>query len=342
MSDSALYRTCALDGVLHALKHEGGSSRRILAAAGIAPDKPGHPRRFVTRAQFAAAMDAAVEELGDESFGLKFGGHINLGLLGAYGRLLANAPTLGATLTYLTRFNHTMQQAVTVSLEVRGNRAILSHRLHGTPHQKMRQSLMGALVTYRNNIRLVAGPSWHPLAVRFPFDPPRSLNALEEAFQADMTFGWKQAELIFDARLLGRPNLFRPNAGKRHIDMAAAEREVAETARDLAWTDELFILAVESIIRATLPVCGAPLARAAALLGQHPRTLRRKLGRLRLQYGDMVEAIRRERAIELLSREDAPVSEIAELLGYTETSNFTRAFRRWTGQSPRDYRNALD
>ena len=335
MCDGALYRVCALDGVLHALKHEGGSSHHVLAAAGIAPATPDRPRRFVTRAQFAAAMNAAVEDLGDESFGIKFGTHLNLGSLGAFGWLLANAPTLGATLTYLARFNHTMQQAVTVSLEVKGNRAILSHRLHGTPHQRMRHSLTGALVSYSNIIRLAAGPAWRLMAVRFPFDPPRSKEALEKTFGTDMSFGWKQAELIFDARLLARPNPER-----RVIDMAATEREVAETAHDLAWTDDLFILSVENIIRVTLPVCGASLPRTASLLGHHPRTLRRRLARLGLQYGDMVEAVRRERAIELLSKDDTTVSEIAELVGYTETSNFTRAFKRWTGLSPRDYLNA--
>jgi AraC-like DNA-binding protein len=77
----------------------------------------------------------------------------------------------------------------------------------------------------------------------------------------------------------------------------------------------------------------------AEIVGVHPRTLQRLLQRESLSYRQLVDEVRAERATVLLRDSDAPVTEIAFDLGYTDVSHFIRAFRRWTGVSPSRYRN---
>lgn len=82
----------------------------------------------------------------------------------------------------------------------------------------------------------------------------------------------------------------------------------------------------------------ASLERIADVLGMAPRTLRRRLSELGTSYQMIIEQLRRGRAVELLLHSNRTVEDIAGELGYQDPSNFGRAFRRWTGKSPRQYR----
>lgn len=80
------------------------------------------------------------------------------------------------------------------------------------------------------------------------------------------------------------------------------------------------------------------LEQAAQAHAMSARTLRRRLQDLGTSYQLMLEQLRRGRAVELLLHSDDAVDTIAHALGYGDPSNFGRAFRRWTGLSPRAYR----
>ncbi|PQA42482.1 AraC family transcriptional regulator [Amnimonas aquatica] len=82
----------------------------------------------------------------------------------------------------------------------------------------------------------------------------------------------------------------------------------------------------------------ASLERIADVLGLGARTLRRRLAELGTSYQMIIEQLRRGRAVELLLHSTLTVDQIAAELGYQDPSNFGRAFRRWTGKSPREYR----
>lgn len=82
------------------------------------------------------------------------------------------------------------------------------------------------------------------------------------------------------------------------------------------------------------------LEQAAAAQAMSARTLRRRLVDLGTSYQLMMEQMRRGRAVELLVHSEDSVDAIAQALGYGDPSNFGRAFRRWTGASPRQYRDA--
>lgn len=82
------------------------------------------------------------------------------------------------------------------------------------------------------------------------------------------------------------------------------------------------------------------LDQAAQAHAMSARTLRRRLSELGTSYQLMLEQLRRGRAVELLLHSDDAVDTIAQALGYGDPSNFGRAFRRWTGLSPRAYRSA--
>ncbi|MBL4542167.1 MAG: AraC family transcriptional regulator [Rhodobacteraceae bacterium] len=74
------------------------------------------------------------------------------------------------------------------------------------------------------------------------------------------------------------------------------------------------------------------------MLDVSPRSLQRLLMEQGTTFSRIVERSRRQSAFQLLVREDLSVTEVAEKLGYSDPSNFGRAFRKWTGQSPNRWR----
>ncbi|MCY1013835.1 helix-turn-helix transcriptional regulator [Nannocystis pusilla] len=73
-------------------------------------------------------------------------------------------------------------------------------------------------------------------------------------------------------------------------------------------------------------------------MGTSERTMQRRLRQAGTSFRDVVDDVRREAALAQLGRRDATVTDIAFMLGFSDLSAFSRAFRRWTGASPSEYR----
>ena len=93
------------------------------------------------------------------------------------------------------------------------------------------------------------------------------------------------------------------------------------------------------LIDAMLPGGYPAIDDIAPLLGVSPRTLQRALGEADVCYSDLVERCRCTAACDSLEKTQKSVKDIAVALGYRDASSFSRAFRRWTGRTPRAYRN---
>ncbi|MEL6362997.1 MAG: AraC family transcriptional regulator [Pseudomonadota bacterium] len=85
---------------------------------------------------------------------------------------------------------------------------------------------------------------------------------------------------------------------------------------------------------------GAPLSEAAAALGYSERGLRRKLQQSGTSYRKLIEQVRESRARQMLSKTRKPITAVAHELGYETASNFARSFKRWTGSTPKEYRES--
>ncbi len=73
------------------------------------------------------------------------------------------------------------------------------------------------------------------------------------------------------------------------------------------------------------------------LLYLSTRTFNRRLSEAGISYSNICNAVKKEKAIHLLSSTNTPIGEISRQLGYTESANFSKAFKRWTGSSPKEF-----
>ncbi len=98
--------------------------------------------------------------------------------------------------------------------------------------------------------------------------------------------------------------------------------------------------ATKNVIARLLAQGHPSISDAALALGTNVRTLQRRLAEAGTSYSELVEDVRFEKACRLLENEGLSIADIASALGYTYPAHFTRAFARWTGMTPRDYRKA--
>lgn len=99
-----------------------------------------------------------------------------------------------------------------------------------------------------------------------------------------------------------------------------------------------FANSLSQLIRNLLPEGYPSLTIAAAAAGMSVRTFQRRLEDNNLNYSQLVEQIRFEQATRLLQDSTNHIIDIAFDLGYTDAANFSKAFKRWTGTSPREFR----
>lgn len=114
-----------------------------------------------------------------------------------------------------------------------------------------------------------------------------------------------------------------------------------EHARSLVRRDSTateFLEAVHATVASFLCRGEPVLAKIAARLALSPRTLQRRLGERGLSLRRLVEDVRRERCASLLADTHITMAEVAFELGFTEPSPFYRAFKRWTGMTPSQFR----
>lgn len=128
----------------------------------------------------------------------------------------------------------------------------------------------------------------------------------------------------------------RPRLADPSIEALAREQCEAEYQKLFA-TPETLLLEVRRRLL-DMEEGTLSLEQMADRLHMSSRTLKRRLQDEGANYREIVEAVLRERATRLLMETDLPVSEIAFRAGYNDVSNFTRAFKRWTGKTPRDFR----
>lgn len=162
--------------------------------------------------------------------------------------------------------------------------------------------------------------------------PRESLRtAYEDFLGCSVSFECEDTELVF-----GRAELACSIAG---TDLAIAERielYVQEALRDQDQRHSLS--AITRVIDQQLRSGQLSRQATALALGSSVRSLQRRLSALGTSYQELADARRRATALRLLRQPSLAVYEVALALGYQDVSSFNRAFKRWTGQAPREHR----
>ncbi|HEX2835689.1 MAG TPA: AraC family transcriptional regulator [Thermoanaerobaculia bacterium] len=182
--------------------------------------------------------------------------------------------------------------------------------------------------------RRLAAESWSPHVVRFAYARPADVSMHRRIFGASLEFGCERSELVFDRAVLDRPVL-TADPMLHALMQQHAEQLIARLPRLDSPADRVR-QAVAMLMSRGVP----ELEAVARHLHTSARTLQRTLNHEGLTFRQLVDAVRRDLGVRYVADDRLPLPEVAFLLGFSDTSSFHRAFRRWTGSAPGEYRRA--
>jgi len=308
----------------------GAPVDRWLVASKISPDILQNPSHWIP---FRFALDfaeRAAREEGAETLGLDVGRRTAAEDLGPWGLQLGQCPTLYdralVACRLMTRFNN----SAVMRLAVDGERVRLCERFDIDAGREMRHCEDFSLMLILEAVGRAAGPGWQPLEIHLP--GTRSLRfSRDELFQGiRLVYGSREVQVVFPRALLARAltPLSRPAAA------GACDSHASNPVRS-----PLDIVAsLEDAVESLLPLHCPPVEEIAALANLSPRTLQRRLAEAGTSVREVVEHARFRLADEYLRDSSANVTDTALMLGYSDSTAFTRAFHRTTGMSPTEYR----
>lgn len=287
-----------------------------------------------SRAEWLAMIAALGEQADDPALPLKIGAAFQLRHLGLAGHVLINCTTLGEAGRQVVRYNRLMGDVGNSQLVRRGDwvEDIFQWPEAGAPPAALEQLWAAATVTLG---RWLSGRDDLTWQAHFRFARPRDLSEYERIFGIAPRFGQPVTKLVFPASVLDL-SIATGNPELRVI----AEAQAASALKALDSEPEI-LRRTRRAIEQRLGSEHAALDDIAALLGMSGRTLHRRLADCGCNFRELADAVRQARAERCLRDPTIPLAEIAFLLGYREQSNFQHAFKRWTGQTPGEFRARL-
>lgn len=272
---------------------------------------------------------AAVELSGDPCIGLHLGEHMPVykGQILEY--LLLSSTTFGdglkRVLSYQRLISDAMHGQITESPTPFLTNYFSEHQ-YLTPH--LAEAMVVSLIRF---LRSVSDDKFTPTKIFFTHDAQTNTTEYERVFQCPVEFGDKQFKLYFEPQILSyRSPYAEPELLSMHMQSADQHMEILEK-RDL-------IHEVRNQVGALLESGDISLEQISKQLNISPRQLRHQLNLAGTSLQRIINHYRKSLSKQLLSQTDESISEIVYLTGFSEPSTFYRAFKRWEGITPIEYR----
>ncbi|HVM72530.1 MAG TPA: AraC family transcriptional regulator [Anaerolineales bacterium] len=276
-------------------------------------------------------QDSAAEYVHDPYFGLHMGEFAEAGSWSILGYLMMNCKNLGEALEKSGRY----QRIIGNLIEGRAELHFLKARaVFFTPPHAPQMSRHCYEATFSSSVRMMrnlSGRPVNPLEVTFIYPTPASTAEYERIFCCPVRFEQKENTITIDPRLLNLPvrlaNPLLKEQFERYAQDFLGEMERKDTTAQ----------AVTRILLARLDDEAISIDKVAREMSVSVRTLQKRLEAEGVAFSDLLQDVRERLAKKYLC-EDYSVEQITYLLGFSEPSVFRKAFKKWAGLTPREYR----
>ena len=312
---------------------DGVDKDALLQSVGIDPESPVDPSHMISDAEYYAFLErlAAVEP-NPTTIPLRAGAAMRCDDYGAFGLAYKSAPHLRGSYERSNRYARVLTSVATYTLEEVPQGAYVHLHREGERRLGMRLSNEATIASITSISREVSSKSFTPIEVYFKHPAPDTITAHEAYFGCLVHYESDRDALLVSTETLQTPNKLGDETIARFFDMHL-EEEVSklEAERSLDYR-------VRNLISRALSEGVPAISDIARDLGMSGRTLQRRLAEEGYTFLTLVEESRRQLAERLLQQTAYSLAEVAFMTGYSEQSAFNRAFKRWSGQTPRSYR----
>lgn len=286
---------------------------------------------WISYSSFLTLLEESARLTHCPHFGLALSQHQDISILGTLGYIMQQAPDLRTALHELATYFAHHNQGASISLTVENGKALwrFDCKLEGVLPVMQQVDLVAGLAL--DVMRLLSKPGWSPDVIYFPHAIPEDVKPYQRRFYCPLQFDWDSLAIAFDASILDQtildsnPQLHRLLEGYlRNMDASFGDDYCGQ---------------VQHLIKHALSTGDASIERVAGALGINKRTLQRQLSRQGTSYKALLEEVRFNAARRYLLESRGSLTNLADMLGYSELSVFSNAFRRHHGVSPREWRN---
>lgn len=325
-----LVRASSLQGIRSAVEELGGDVDALLQRTGMTEAEL-DPDAWVSYRSFLLLLEEAARATDCPYFGLRLSRHQDIGILGAAGFIMQQAPDLRTALRELSiHFAH-HNQGATLSLKVEDGMAhwCFSCKLEGFAPLRQQSDLAAGIGI--DIMRLLWNPKWSPNALYLPHSPPADIRPYKARFDCPIFFNWDAMAMVFDAAILDKPI---------HEANPQLHKLLDEHLRNLQLNfSEDYCGQIRHLIQQAMSTGDCSIDRVAGFLAINKRTLQRQLKEHDTSYKQLLEDVRFDTARRYLRESSGSLTTLADMLCYAELSVFSNAFRRHHGVSPREWKN---
>lgn len=313
---------------------EGADLDALLAGTGLGAADLKQPGRRLSLSATVRLLANLRKLDGAADLGVRLGAALNIGSHGFLGYAFQSSRTLGDAFALAVRYLRTRTSLFDIRLERRDERAllVLDDRYDlGELGVLVSDAVITSILAIGRDLfgNLLA----QQIEMQLPYVEQPYHQHWRTRSDVMLRFASPTLQIRFPVSWLDMP---LQTADPQLAALAAARCE--EELREAGEADDI-VNRVRELAQRYLTDSNA-LQRIAEELHLTDRTLRRRLQRAGTSFQNLSEQLRQRLALDYLCNSHAAIDEIAHRLGYSDPSNFARAFRRWTGQSPRQYRQS--
>lgn len=306
----------------------------VLSEVGLDESILYDPASEVPLAKYVALLEALSLRT-DSNIGLRMGLDLDSTSFGVYGHAARSATDMEMALRCMSRFIVAHIQATRLDLSINDHVVIIDYQITDPTIFQRRQDSELALSAILNCLREISGVEFWPHRVDFEHAAPEDQQLHREIFQCPLHFNQLSNRLHFSRDILSLP------LRTSDIRLYRALEPLLEQQSKVRSQTMDFLGRVSRAIAGCLCLGVVSLEQIARSQGMSGRTLQRRLGELGIEFSNLVEDVRRTLALDYIKNKEYSLTEVALLVGYSESSSLSRAFRRWTQLTPQQYRQQL-
>ncbi len=324
-------RAANFAGLADVARQKGRDARGIVERRGLHARVLSDPESLIAPHQLANVLEDCSALFDDPLFGLHIGAVQDPEVFGCVSALCRSAPTVRAGIRCLIDYLPVVHapDCEVVLMEGRET-AELTWLVNADIGVNDQANYQAAMLNVKL-LQAMGGPDFRPSWVSLSADPRNcDIPELEQALGCRVRGRANRNSIAFPVRTL---ELKVPSANRLLYGLLGGYLERVRAAHGLS-----IIQRVESYVRGSLAAGTCTVERCAEKMGLSVRTLQARLADEDARFSDLVEAQRVKLAKSHLSQGQLSLDEIADRLGYGEQTSFGRAFKRWTGMTPHQFR----
>jgi AraC-like DNA-binding protein len=305
----------------------------FLSSLGVDPAIQHSPDAYIPLETYLVIQDKAAEYTEDPYFGLHMGEFAEAGSWSILGYMMMNCKTLGEAFEKSTRYQRIIGNMIEGNAYMDEDKITIV--LSTPPHapEMSRHCFESTLSSTVRMMRNLAGVDLNPAEVTFTYPTPESIEEYERIFRCPVCFEQEHNSLTIDVAIIFTPIKFANPDLLKHFENYAQEI-IADMDRQSEHSRR-----VTKIILSRLDDESLSIEKVADEMAVSVRTLQNRLKGEGVAFSELLTDVR-ERLAKKYLRENYTVEDITYLLGFSEPSVFRKAFKRWSGATPREYRES--